>query len=171
MEGRGSLSARFAFQRSLPAAKCAGLTKAFLSPPGPAAAARMASRRRGLMHTRTVCPAPGPCTQPETSEQPLWEEKLPLKWRPPQKKPPLHLYAFTPAHLRLSASYQQNTCRVLPQSVSSLPQLGSDDFFFMPIVPGVVQDGDIDLVHICCLNESQILSVSRGGLEVLAGCC
>lgn len=90
MEGRGSLSARFAFQRSLPAAKCAGLTKAFLSPPGPAAAARMASRRRGLMHTRTVCPAPGPCIQPETSEQPLWEEKLPLKWRPPQKKPPLH---------------------------------------------------------------------------------
>lgn len=41
----------------------------------------------------------------------------------------------------------------------------------MPIVPGVVQDGDIDLVHICCLNESQIQSVSRGGLEVPAGCC
>lgn len=98
MEGRGSLSARFAFQRSLPAAKCAGLTKAFLSPPGPAAAARMASRRRGLMHTRTVCPAPGPCTQPETSEQPLWEEKLPLKWRPPPKN------TLTPLHRLISAS-------------------------------------------------------------------
>lgn len=108
MEGRGSLSARFAFQRSLPAAKCAGLTKAFLSPPGPAAAARMASRRRGLMHTRTVCPAPGPCTQPETSEQPLWEEKLPLKWRPPQKKPPLHLYtSSSPPLCLIPAEYLQ----------------------------------------------------------------
>lgn len=43
--------------------------------------------------------------------------------------------------------------------------------FSVPIVPGVVQDIDIDLVHICCLNESQILSASRGGLEVPAGCC
>lgn len=31
------------------------------------------------------------------------------------------------------------------------------------MVPGVVREDDIDLVHICCLNESQILSPSRFG--------
>ncbi|XP_035191140.1 uncharacterized protein LOC118171833 isoform X2 [Oxyura jamaicensis] len=42
-------------------------------------------------------------------------------------------------------------------------------FFCRPIVLGVVQEGDIDLVRICCFNESQVLSVSRGALEVPAG--
>lgn len=126
-------------------------------PAGAAAAARMASRRRRLMQAGPACPAPGPCAGENTRETGTSSKR--------------HPYAFVPARLRSSAWYRQGTCRVLPQSLFLLSHSSDQMIFSRPIALGVVQGSDIDLAHICCLNESQILSASRGGLEVPAGCC
>lgn len=117
------------------------------------------------MHTRAGCPSPRPCTRPETPEQPPGEQKPPLGRDPSKNAPaPLHKLTF--------ARHGQNTwgscARARFPGAPLFP--GSDQMIFCrPIVLGVVQEGDIDLVRICCFNESQVLSASRGALEVPAG--